>query len=83
MNEIEMGVTYRDKLSGYEGVATAATRYWAGCDRITLVSSDGTNRQEIFDDLQLERLANAIIPSPNLNGADPTGGDRPVPPPKS
>lgn len=54
---IELGVTVRDKLTGFEGVAVGRHSYLTGCDRYTVqpsVLKDGVPQAaQPFDELQL------------------------------
>ena len=52
---IKMGGTYRDKLHGTEGVATAVTEYLTGCTRVCVeYAKDGEVKCNWFDAPQLE-----------------------------
>jgi len=55
---IELGSKARDKISGYEGIVTARTRYLSGCDRLAVqgkVDKDGkVPDAQYFDEPMLE-----------------------------
>jgi len=38
--EIKLGDKYRDKIHGFQGIATQHTRYISGCDRVYLEVCD-------------------------------------------
>jgi hypothetical protein len=46
MTEIELGVKYRDRLTGYEGWAVARTEYLAGNVTICLERADSGGKPE-------------------------------------
>jgi len=56
---VTLGKKYRDKVHGFEGVATSRHEYLTGCTRITLerLSADGTEiKRETFDEPELEKV---------------------------
>jgi len=70
LNSIEMGATYRDVISGFEGVVTAKCEYMTGCDQVVLkprgLNEDGTERKGVwFDVEQVERVGDDILVLPN------------------
>lgn len=77
---IELGRTYKDKVSGFEGIAVSITRYLHACERVCLqmVAKDGDIKESVFDAPQLELKAQkrryVFEPKP----AALTGGDRPI-----
>lgn len=74
---VELGKKYRDKVSGYEGVATAVTEFLYACRRVTLDSfAEGEVKQFSFDEPQLEAVEAPQIERPRLSR---TGGDRAMP----
>lgn len=78
---MKLGTTYRDKITGFQGIATGFVQYLSGCNQALLappVSSDGALRSpEWFDVQRLEEVSNG--PSVTLdNGATP-GCDRAAP----
>ena len=62
---IEMGKTYKDKVTGFVGVATGISEYMTGCRQILLVPKvdvDGkTQDGHWFDEQRLGVLANKKI----------------------
>lgn len=78
---IELGLTYKDKITGFAGVATGFVRYISGCNQALIqprCSDDGSMRESQWFDQQ--RLAlQADMPRVVLdNGATP-GCDRAAP----
>lgn len=80
----DLGNTYRDPISGWEGVATARYEYLNGCVRVELSAADKDGKPDsfVFDHEQLVQVVGsdkvADIPEP----ARRTGGPRsstPVP----
>lgn len=73
----ELGRTYRDKVTGFEGIATHATRFLYACERVCLVSEskDGDVKELVCDAPQLELVKGGrrVDPQPEPK----TGGDRP------
>lgn len=66
---VKLGETYRDGITGFEGVATGRFEYLHGCVRINLEGQiDGKPHQEIFDEQRLTDSPSAT-----------SGGDRPAP----
>jgi len=59
---IVLGSTYRDKITGFQGVAIAHVRYMTGCDQIGLhpgLTADGKMGDSCyFDWTRLELVAN-------------------------
>lgn len=64
MSAIDLGGTYRDKISGFEGVATARYEYMTGCVRYLLESGgkDGKPEEFVFDEQRLEPVAAPVTP---------------------
>ena len=58
--DVEFGRVYRDKVSGFSGVAVAITKWQYGCVRVSLqpkVGDDGKlNSSETFDEGSLEEI---------------------------
>lgn len=77
---IELGRTYKDKITGYTGVATGHTTYISGCNQTLLVpktKADGTGSDgRWFDDQRMELQSAKKITLDN--GATP-GCDLPAP----
>lgn len=79
--DIKLGVTAKDKITGFQGVVTGRCEYISGCDQALLipkVDEKGSHRDGHWFDVQ--RLE--VIPSePTItldNGATP-GCDMPAP----
>ena len=77
---IELGAKVRDKVSGYEGVATARYEYMNGCERYEVSGADKDGKPEgfVFDVQQLTILAEPsnVIQLPQPEPPPPTGGPR-------
>jgi len=75
---IKLGEKYKDKISGFEGVATARTVFLFGCVRVCLESKklkdDGTPQECWFDE---QRLTSK---SKGTKSKGRTGGPGPNPP---
>jgi hypothetical protein len=82
MAKIELGMKYRDKISGFTGVATGYVRYITGCNQVLLgpkAKDDGTlPSSEWFDEQRVEDVTEAGGRVVLDNGATP-GFDRPAP----
>lgn len=62
--DAQLGVRYRDKVTGFEGVAVSAHIYIAGCTRLTLekLNADGDKLIALtFDEPNLERLEPVVV----------------------
>ncbi len=63
--EIKLGQTVKDKITGYEGIATSRTIFMEGCDRIGVTSRElkkGNPQDSIsFDEYDLDIIDNGII----------------------
>ena len=58
MKTVVLGRTYRDKVFGFAGIATAHTKFLTGCARISLSVKDGNEiRVEVFDITQLDPVS--------------------------
>ena len=71
-NEVVLGKTYTDPVSGFKGVATSRTVYLYGCARIGLQGKVGKDMKipecNFFDELQLlQKTVNRDIGGPNTN----------------
>ncbi len=76
---IVLGNRYRDKVSGWEGIATARYEYMNGCVRYCLDAKDkdGAPTGHVFDVQQIEEVVGAVVaPDPK-----PRGGPRTSTPP--
>lgn len=62
MSDIQLGATYRDVVSGFQGVATSKSTFLMGCARVTLVRLSA-NRESVteytVDEPQLKFLEEA------------------------
>jgi hypothetical protein len=77
---IELGKTYRDKITGFEGVATGCVTYLTGCNQVLLaprVGEDGTMRDSAWLDEQ--RLEETNHPQIKLDNTKGNGFDKPAP----
>lgn len=94
-SNIELGATYRDTVSGFEGVVTSSTRFLFACERVVLSKGFDEKKGEeisaVFDAAQLtfvkgpaKEVKEALA---KMNAVDPpkppvtarTGGDRAIP----
>ena len=78
---IEIGMTVRDKVTGYQGLVTAITTYITGCDRALVtprVLPDGKIESEWIDVPCLERVGKDRL----LIDSDRYAGGGPNPPPR-
>lgn len=61
-DEIEFGIVCRDRVTGFEGVVVAHTKYITGCDRVTLQPKVGEDNKiqetQTFDYMCLEIVDN-------------------------
>lgn len=80
--KIELGHKYRDKITGFTGVALGYVEYLTGCNQVLVaprVAEDGALRESQWFDAQ--RLERFDFSSPRIeldNGATP-GCDRAAP----
>jgi hypothetical protein len=59
---IVFGAKYRDKITGFEGIATAASTYISGCSQVLLtaqVGPDGEIKSHWFDEQRMEPVVGA------------------------
>lgn len=77
---IQLGMTYKDKITGFEGVATGFVQYLTGCNQALLappLSADGSLRDSNWFDVQrLDLLAREQVvldngPTPGCDRAAP------------
>lgn len=65
MMTVELGRTYRDRITGFKGVCTGRVNYISGCDQALLamrVGKDGTLKTpEWFDVQRLESVGAAPV----------------------
>ena len=94
-SNIELGATYRDTVSGFEGVVVCSTRFLFACERVSLSKGFQPDKGEeivaTFDAAQLEYVAPpkdeikkaleriGIKEQPKPKEPRKTGGDRPTP----
>jgi hypothetical protein len=76
---ITLGQTYTDRITGYEGIATAKTEYLFGCVRVLLEPKKLTEKGKVeegewFDEQRLKQDSEAEV-----GGPGPTPSPRPVP----
>lgn len=74
-----LGATYRDKITGFQGVATGYVSYITGCNQVLLApkSTDGTLKSsEWLDEQRLDRVAVDVLTLDN--GVSP-GSDKAAP----
>lgn len=78
---IELGNTYKDRITGLQGVATGYVRYISGCHQALIaprVGSDGALKDASwFDEQRLELVdhESRIV----LNNSRTPGADKPAP----
>jgi hypothetical protein len=78
---INLGHTYRDKITGFRGVAVGVVQYLSGCNQALLApkcGDDGSLRESQWFDLQRLELIDQVPPVTLDNGATP-GCDRAAP----
>lgn len=76
-NPVVLGQQYRDKITGFQGIATARVEYLYGCVRIELeghVSDLGDAKVVVVDEQRLTE-----VPSATSGGARPSIPARGVP----
>ncbi|MFG1238033.1 hypothetical protein V5F63_12610 [Xanthobacter autotrophicus DSM 597] len=78
---VMFGATYRDRITGFTGIAVGHTVYISGCSQVLLappVKPDGSLAEsQWFDQQRLKMVAGIVIIDID-NGATP-GCDRPAP----
>ena len=78
MPNIKLGYKYKDKISGFTGIAVSSTKFINGCDRISLqakVDKDGSlPKEKWFDDIQLVQVGK--IAALEIKTKNKTGGPR-------
>jgi len=82
MSEIKLGVTAKDKVTGFEGIVTSKVEYLTGCAQhgITPKAVDGkTLPTEYFDVKRLEFVDEGILQESVMDNADPGGPSRDCP----
>jgi hypothetical protein len=77
---IKLGLTYKDKITGFEGVATGYVQYLTGCNQVLIAprcSSDGALRDSQWFDQQ--RLEDIGVSAVTLDNGTTPGCDRAAP----
>ena len=79
---IQLGKTYKDKVSGFEGIAVHRTEFLYACERVCLQTQakDGDIKEGVFDAPQLElqpRKKSVVVEPPAPERFERTGGTRP------
>lgn len=76
-NRIKMGDTYRDEITGFEGIITARFEYMNGCVRYELEAADAEGRPKgyVFDEQRLVKATTGAKPKPTATA----GGSRTAP----
>ena len=81
MNEITLGSTVKDSITGFTGIAVGEYKYLNGCVRINIQPTklkDGKSiESETFDIEQLE-----LVDKPKKKEVEPSGGPHPEPTPR-
>ncbi len=77
---IELGATYKDKITGFQGIATGYVKYLTGCNQALLtakVSKDGSSAPTgWFDEQRVERVGKSVVA---LDNSKTPGFDVPAP----
>lgn len=76
---IELGDKVKDKITGFEGIVDATTRFLSGCVRVLVVSpklKDGSPVDHWFDEDRLELVSKSNL----TKKEETTGGERADPP---
>jgi hypothetical protein len=77
---ITLGQKYKDKITGFEGIATGYVKYISGCNQALLapsVSKDNVPKDAAwFDEQRLESVGKKII---TLDNTKTPGFDSPAP----
>jgi hypothetical protein len=80
MNELQLGARYRDRITGFAGVATGLVQYISGCNQVLLVpaAKDGNELKsgEWFDVQRVEVVEGELI---ILDNGSTPGCDQPAP----
>lgn len=82
-NVITLGATYKDKVTGFKGIAVAVTNYLSGCDRVALqppLDKDGKVPEwQNFDTNQVDPVGKKVIELVKPQSKAKPGGPRPSP----
>lgn len=76
---VVLGKTYRDKVTGFEGIATHKTQFLYACERVCLQAQakEGEIKEGVFDEPQLELVAKGKVVKVEPEKLARTGGVRP------
>lgn len=80
MKTVELGKTYRDRITGFIGVCTGEAKYISGCDQVLLApktAKDGSHRDGCWFDIQ--RLDEVKVKQIHLDNGKTDGCDQPAP----
>lgn len=81
--KVKLGDKVRDKVTGFEGIAVARTKWLTGCDRITIESTalkDGKPiGLETFDEDRVEQVNEGEYKGLSKPKSKKPGGPRPDP----
>jgi hypothetical protein len=80
MEEIKMGQTVKDLITGFEGVVTGHCEYISGCDQLLVqkkVDKDGNKQDGIWFDVQRLRVVDSEVIS--LDNSKTPGPDMAAP----
>lgn len=76
----QLGRKYRDRITGFTGVATGYVTYITGCNQVLLaptVGQDGTLRDSSwFDEQRLEQVGSELV---ELDNGNTPGCDKAAP----
>jgi hypothetical protein len=73
---IILGATYRERITGYTGVATAHVRYLTGCSQVLLIPPMHENKLQdgnYFDEQRLVQVED--VPVISFENDETPGGD--------
>lgn len=77
---IQLGRTYKDKITGFQGIATGHARYISGCSQVLVApktNADGSLRDsQWFDEQRLEAVGEEVM---TLDNGDTPGCDKAAP----
>lgn len=78
---MELGITVRDRITGFTGTVTGTAHYLTGCNQACVLpplGENGTYREALwFDQQRLERVGDDRV---TLDNGDTPGCDMPPPP---
>ena len=79
LDRVKLGDKVKDEVTGFEGVATAATEFLQGCRRISITSQDLHDGKPIdshwFDEPQITIVKKAVVKAEVVDeGEQKTGG---------